>query len=61
MTPGEDFPALTKELDERAFLCKIQVYRDGGCFCRIYGMNPNFFGVLGCVKSLIWQGSTNIG
>jgi hypothetical protein len=49
-----------KELDERAFLCGIQVYCDGNCFYWVRGMNLNFLGVLGCVESLIWQGSTNI-
>jgi hypothetical protein len=60
-TPGEDFPALTEELDERAFLCRIQVYYDGSGLVWVHGMNPNFLGILCCVESLIWQGLTDVG
>jgi hypothetical protein len=59
-TPEEDFLVLTEELDECAFLCRIQVYCDGGCFCWVREMNPNFLGILDLVESLIWQGSTYV-
>ena len=38
-TPGEDFPALTEELDEHAFLCGIQVHCYGGGLVRVRGVD----------------------
>ncbi len=57
-TPGEDFPALTEELNERAFLCSIEVGCDESRFLWVAWVNLNFLRVLGGVESLIWQGST---
>jgi hypothetical protein len=42
MRPGEDFPALTEELDERTFLCGVQVYRYGGGFVRVHRVDLDF-------------------
>jgi hypothetical protein len=41
-TPSKNFPAFMEELDERAFLCGIQVYCDGSSLVGVRGMNPNF-------------------
>jgi hypothetical protein len=50
-----------EELDECAFLCGVQVYRYGGGFVQVCRVDLDFLRVLGCVKSLIWQGSSNVG
>ena len=34
-TPGKDFPALTEELDERAFLCWREAFRHEGSLGRV--------------------------
>ena len=34
-TPGEDFPVLTEEFDEREFLCGTQVVGDEGRLGRV--------------------------
>ena len=42
-TPCEDFPALTEELDERAFLCAVQVGRDERRLLRVRRVDLHFF------------------
>jgi hypothetical protein len=39
----------------------VQVYRYGGGFVRVHRVDLDFLRVLGCVESLIWQGSSNVG
>ena len=54
-TPCEDFPALTEELDERAFLCAIHICCDS---CRLLGIcrvNLYFLRVLGGIKAWLLQ------
>ncbi len=51
---------LTEELDERAFLCAVQINCDG---CRLFGIcrvDLYFLGVFGGVESLLLQGSTSV-
>jgi hypothetical protein len=60
-TSGEDFPILMEELDERAFLCRDQVDRDGHSLVWFCWVDPNFFGIPHGVESMIWQGSTHVG
>jgi hypothetical protein len=50
-----------EELDERAFLCGIQVYCYGGGLVRVRRVDLDFLRVLGCIESLIWQGSPDVG
>ena len=47
-----------EELNERAFLCGIEVGCDECRFLWVAWVNLNFLRVLGGVESLIWQGST---
>ena len=49
-----------EELDERAFLCVVQVGRDGCCLLGICWVDLYFLGVLGGVESLLLQGSTPV-
>ena len=50
-----------KELDERVFLCGIQVGCDEGRFLRVSWVDLYFLRAFCCVESLLLQGSTNIG
>ena len=59
-TPCEDFPALTEELDERAFLCAAQICCDEGRFLRVRRMDLYFLRVFGGIESLLMQGSSSI-
>jgi hypothetical protein len=50
-----------EELDERAFLYGIQVYRYGGGLAWVRRVDLYFLRVLSCIESLIWQGSPDVG
>jgi hypothetical protein len=56
-TPGENFPLLMAELNEHAFLCGVEVGRNGGCLIWVTWVNSHLFHVPSRVKSLVYQGS----
>jgi hypothetical protein len=53
-TPGEDFPALTEEVDECSFLCGGKVRSDRGGFLQVSWGNPNLFRVTRRIESLTY-------
>src|SRR3954467_217155 len=53
-TPGEDFPALTEEFGERAFLCRAEVVGDQRHLGGIRRVDLHLFCVDGGVEGHVW-------